>query len=650
MTTATSSHVRGFDAPDDLADPHVAAFCSPRYRELFHDCAYANDIWKPDPFDVTSIHRGAREKFQRIVGRVLEPSGLASGRILLLRGESGCGKTHLMRAFRNQVHSQRSGYCGYLQMSAYTDQYGRYVLNNLIDSLDKPYDECQSETTGLMRLSAALAQSCPDMSDRRDQLRDRGLDQATIDNLIGDLADAIIRDNRFSGIDVYLIQALLYLQCDDPAITARVIKYLRCEDLTGHDRRLLGGIVPCTYSDAPHRLIERLGHLIWAVERAPLVLCVDQLEDVFDLDEAAVKFRRAMATLCDLVSRLRSAIVVIACLDNFYDQLKKLLTRPIVDRVENDPAPVNLEGLCGRDEVEHLIGQRLKFLYRSTGVDISPDRPTYPVPEVLVRQLAGLRPRDVLGLVHRYRERCIEKGKMAEYPFEAAGAVGAGTEVAITPVEQAWNEFRSTFATVVPVDELELAAIVAAAIRACSDEVEAGQSFEAQADGSMVRVVYHSGPDSLARGLVGVCNKAAQGGALGRQIAEVIARAGEDTPIIVRSTEFPSNPKSVVAQRIARLVADGGRRVVVQDSDWRTMMALASFRQRHGLDSRFTAWLKRTRPLTTLTAMRTILNLDHTDQARPASMSAAENGAAENGAARVQATATTDMPIGPDRL
>ena len=42
-----------------------------------------------------------------------------------------------------------------------------------------------------------------------------------------------------------------------------------------------------------------------------------------------MKFRKAMATLCDLVSRLPSAIVVISCLENFYDELKKLLTRPI---------------------------------------------------------------------------------------------------------------------------------------------------------------------------------------------------------------------------------------------------------------------------------------------------------------------------------
>jgi hypothetical protein len=80
MATASSSHVRGSEMPDDLDDPRVAAFCSSRYPELFHAFAYANDIWKHDPFDVESIHQIARERFQRIVGRVLEPSGLSSGR------------------------------------------------------------------------------------------------------------------------------------------------------------------------------------------------------------------------------------------------------------------------------------------------------------------------------------------------------------------------------------------------------------------------------------------------------------------------------------------------------------------------------------------------------------------------------------------
>ena len=447
MATATMSAKTTSESPGSPVevDPRVAAFCSKPFPELFHAFAYANDIWRHDPFDVESIHPGARETFQRIVGRVRETSGLPTGRILLLLGDAGAGKTHLMRAFRNQIHARSSGYCGYLQMTAFTGQYGRYVLTNLIDSLDKPYDESRSETTGLMRLSNALAESSRDVPrEWLDRLREGGLDQPGLDQLVAEMADRIILDDRFNTIDVYLIQALLYLQGNDPRIKARVLKYLRCEDLTEHDRRLLGGIVPCTYADAPHRLIERLGQLMWAVESVPLILCVDQLEDVFDLDEAAVKFRRAMATLCDIVSRLRSAVVVIACLEDYYEELKKLLTRPIKDRVETDPPPVGLTTPCDRDQVEQLIAHRLKYLYKSMDVPFRADQPTFPLPEAMLARLVGLRARDVLGAVQVYRERCVAKGKMTEYPFDGREIDTRAMEQKIVEIEQAWNELRST--------------------------------------------------------------------------------------------------------------------------------------------------------------------------------------------------------------
>ena len=111
--------------------------------------------------------------------------------------------------------------------------------------------------------------------------------------------------------------------------------------------------------------------------------------------------------------------------------------------------------------------------------------------------------------------------------------------------------------------------------------------------------------------LVGVCNKRAQGGGLGRQIEEVVKRAGEHTPVIVRSTDFPNNPKAAVSRQLGQLITGGGRRVVVQDSDWRAMMALSSFRKQSGADPSFAAWLKRTRPLTSLNSLRAILDLDH---------------------------------------
>ena len=120
-----------------------------------------------------------------------------------------------------------------------------------------------------------------------------------------------------------------------------------------------------------------------------------------------------------------------------------------------------------------------------------------------------------------------------------------------------------------------------------------------------------------SRIVLGICNKGAQGGGLGRQIDEVAQRAGGRTPVIVRSTAFPSSPKAAVSQQLGKLIAGGGRRVVVEDSDWRTMMALEPFRRDRSADPGFTAWLTRTRPLTSLTSLRAILALDRPVEPRP---------------------------------
>ncbi len=220
--------------PDpDPADPRIAVFCAPERPEVFHAVAYRNDVWKDDPFDVATIHEEARAAFERLVNRAAQPGGSAGGRILLLEGEAGSGKTHLMRAFRKWAHSRGRGYYGYMQMTSATSHYGRYVLNHLIDSLDQPYFEGAGETTGLMRLSTAVAESPRGISfDRLDPIRGGELDHGCLAKLIDALADQIVMDDRFNTIDLDLVRALVFLQCNDPRLNARVLKYLRCEDLS----------------------------------------------------------------------------------------------------------------------------------------------------------------------------------------------------------------------------------------------------------------------------------------------------------------------------------------------------------------------------------------------------------------------------------
>ncbi|MDG3007475.1 AAA family ATPase [Paludisphaera mucosa] len=596
-------------------DRRVAGFCSPTAPDPFHAVASATDVWRPDPFDVETIHGRVRAWFDRAVERARDVSGPSTGRLLLLLGESGSGKTHLMRAFRSRVHGAGRGYCAYMQMTSYTGDYARYALNNVIDSLDRPYFEGRDPESALRRLSDRLVDLLGDARrEAVERLREGGLGQAAVDVIVAETADDLIRDERLARVDVYLIQALLYLQAGDPAIHARLVKYLRCEDLNDRDRRYLGDVDPNTYADAPSRMIARIGGLIHAVERAPLVICLDQLEDVFDLDQAAAKFRRAMATLCDLLSRVPSAIVVVSCLENFYDELKPMLTRSTRDRVENDPRPAVLETPCGPEDVRALIARRLESLFRSGGVDPDPDEPTAPVPEALVSALVGLRARDVLQECQAYRERCVEEGKMAVYPRDdAARAPRPGptdeAQRALIEIEQAWNDFRSAQVEPVPTEEPELAQALTWALRDASDEAgDAPDAVRVQVDG---RFVTFEGP--RARFVAGLCNRAAQGGWLGKQIDELEGRAAALgwRAVAVRSTPFPPrHGKTQVAATLAEFESQRGRCVVVEDSAWRAIAAFAAFRDRRGAAPVFEAWRRRNRPLTGLDSLRTMLDQD----------------------------------------
>ena len=175
---------------------------------------------------------------------------------------------------------------------------------------------------------------------------------------------------------------------------------------------------------------------------------------------------------------------------------------------------------------------------------------------------------------------------MADYPFEGGGDDGGTkvieTEQSINEIEQAWNDDRQSHPEVVPVEEAELAAILSAAIRDAAAELGTGQSYKAETNGRFIPVEVHAADDTVTRILAGVCNRSPQGGWLGKQIEELMQRAGEHTPVAVRSTAYPTNPKAAVTQLIGKLITRGGRRVVVEDSDWRIMQAFARFKQKRG--------------------------------------------------------------------
>jgi hypothetical protein len=609
-------------------DALLEVFLSGSKKDVFHSVEHRHQIWREDPFDVESVHEPARAQFQRLLTQVTTPPGLDAGRILLLLGESGSGKTHLVRAFRNHAHVNGLGFVGYMQMTTSISSYSRYLLTNLVDSLDQPYYESLGTGSGLLRLSNAVAARCSDTEAIRSLGDNEGLDADAVVELVERAADRLISHPRYADLDLDLVRALLFLQRQDPALKKRVVKYLRCEALSERDQKLLGGLSPKRDEEDAQRLVEQLGRLMWAFDSRALVLCVDQFEDAYRGEDAEALFRRVMSSLCAVADQVPSAIIVIACLKDYYEMMRARLTRSTLDRIENDPPLAQLVAVRGEVEVAQIIQQRLGYLYETSGLRPATDAvdPLYPIPREMVQRLVGLRIRDVLDECHKFREACIEAGRIVESkglpsPGHATPSVAEDRSVRIAKerIEQEWNDFLARYQEEPPDSDDELAELFGWAIQACADELESGHRFDVHVKGETVeirvKVPIANGSYRLGEEiLVAICNRAPQGGGLGGQCEAAQKRADPRILALLRCGEFPSKPNTAVWKTLASIIKNGGRKAVAEESDWRTIAAFRSFCRAHGRRAHFTAWLMEENHLSRLLPLIHVLDLDHLDR------------------------------------
>ena len=592
------------------ADPRLAAFCDPRSREVFHSVATPTEMWKADPYDVDTIHAPAREAFEQLLHRAARVPAPPAGAVLVLLGEAGSGKTHLMRAFRTRAHSQGLGYCGYMQMTAEADNYPRYMLANLIDGLDQPYSPGGQSRSGLARLSGALLELVPGL-DAAAAAAFRDDDAGTPADLADKYANLLQAKPRFAGCDLGLLRVLLHAQRTDPRVRPRVMMWLRCEDMTVRDLAWIGDEKPRPDGSAPLTMLRHLAHLTDAVHGVPLVLLIDQLEDMANLSAPVERFRKVVdAVTAFATDQIPNAVAVMACLEDYFKDNESQISQAKRFRLVNNPAPIRLNGPRPLEDIRAMVARRLAALYAESGTDVVEDE-LYPYQESDLRPLVNLSSREVLQHLRKHHEDCILAGRSVAPGFGLN--VGPDPDPVKPPADSdlgpLWNDFHVAHKADVSDDEEALAGVLTDAIRACSAELPDGVHFgDPQPNGRFIEVEVHKPGNAIDKLLVAVCNKNPRGGGLGKQITELEKRADEISVAIVRTAEFPG-PASQVAKQIGKMLKRDGRRVVATDSELRRMLAFEAFRQQHGNRPDFTAWQRAARPLGELKSLQDILRL-----------------------------------------
>ncbi|MFY2562761.1 AAA family ATPase, partial [Corallococcus terminator] len=599
------------------SDPRLKVFLSDS-GEVFSGVQQGQYLWQPDPFDVETLNAPARRAFKRLLDRATTTPAPDTGKLLLLLGESGSGKTHLVRAFRNHAHGQKRGFTGYMPMTVDAAHYDRYLLSSLIDSLDHPYDVAQGDDSGLMHLSNTLMSQCTSLFAPLIEHEQKILEDDELHGTVRAVADELLADARFRNVEVDLLRALIYFQRRDPRINRRIFNWLRCEEISTEDRKVIGELIPRTSDDGPARMVEHLGRLMGALGHA-LVLCVDQVEDISDFDQRPQmenSFRRAMNTLAAIAGKVPRAVVVVCCLSDYWEKMRPLLTRAMVDRIENDPEPVTLERTVTASTARDIATRRLRSLYEQRGVTFDANTPTHPIPSEGFEALGGQRARDVLNECRRYRERAIDLQQLPDsFPLPSPNRRAGDNDVKPPPgsgpidMDQAWTDFRAAYKEKLPEDPSDVTALLAWAIEMGSEELNGSPRFlvKTRNGDDLLDVGVHPSGNKL---ILALCEHSSRGGHLGRQMAEALKAAAGKTPVLVRTSEFPSTTGTVVEEQLGRLFRQGGRRVVLGDSDLRDLSALRDFRAQHVGQAALAEWSRTARPVTRLKSMGDILGLE----------------------------------------
>jgi Type IV secretion-system coupling protein DNA-binding domain len=590
-------------APEPTADPRIRAFCSREAPDVFHSVEHAQQVFHRDPFDVELVHQSTRTLFERLVDRAGQQNASGSGRVLLVLGEAGSGKTHLMRGFREIVHARRNGYVGYMQLSVAADDYMRLLLMRLVESLEKPYDEPETVQSGLLCLSDALLYASQRAGDPA-QLRNQELTDGEAIDLVFKMADRIVGEPAFRAIDLDLIRVILFLQRRLPHVHARALKYLRCEPMNAHDRALLGDISSQTDATNVTRQLTQLGALVQLTGGGALVLLLDQLEDMFNLERAGERFIKAMSAVCHVVDHVPNAVLVIAGLRDFYLQLKPHLTRPLVDRLERDPEPQHLSFQRTHEEVEAMLERRLVYLYESQGVRHRPDQPLFPLDRTFVSALAELSAREILASVRTYQERCIEAGQLSQDPVDIA-TPSLPPPPAPSSLALEWETFRTSATVDVPDGDQDLLALLNATLLALKDELPEGAKLDSKHVEGELRI---DTPTSKAL-LVQVTNRGTRGGGLSRQLEALLLSSAKHKriPVALRCSEFSTG--GALAKHAAAIAKRDGFRLVFENGDWRAMLAYRQFCTEKQGHPALNAWRHEACTLSKLDSLRNLLGL-----------------------------------------
>ncbi len=365
-------------------------------------------VWKDHRHHVPELHRQTLESVLETYTRLERASDAENPLGEVVVGPAGAGKTHFLSALRREV----------------TQRGGTFLLADLTDVRDF-WD------TALQGAVNSLTRKLPEQGTQLDRLLDRllndygqgrlqGLTAAQLaelrppklSNRVNDLVQSIAQgtDRRAAGRHEAVLRALTLLGSTEHNLLALGEAWLGGLDVR-EEAKLLHDL------PSGRSAKNRLEGLAWALSLSgPIVIAIDQLDAIASEARASARegedaskavFTQTTNGLMGLRDIMPRTLVVVSSLEVNWNYLKESALASVPGRFRDHhllPPPAG-------ETLAKLVERRLAISHAQSKFE--PPYPTWPFRRSCFDGLS-LRPREVLRLCERHRQRCRELGWVEE--------------------------------------------------------------------------------------------------------------------------------------------------------------------------------------------------------------------------------------------
>jgi Helicase HerA, central domain len=594
----------------------------PRQREALKSLRLsfapaADDLWHSlGAFHVPGVNDEAIEQvMEAFADADRHPESSPLG--VVIRGQAGSGKTHLLGVVRERVQAA-DGFFFLLQLLDATS-FWESARSSILESLGRPGAERETQLKQLLWQLASVAHVS--RADRRavageDELTPEIL--STFVNALHEVHPHTVRPTH------HTLRALTLLGAADLGVQDIGQAYLNsAEDVDDTGRRTWSiGVSTLT----PQECVRDISRLVALA--GPSVMAIDQIDTLLAQSATSTAGRDERSTdnrdldhvahgLMSIRETMRRTAEVVACLPVVWESIRTRATASVADRFR-ETAP--LTGLPTAAAGRAILERRFTSSYRS--VDFAPPYPSWPILPSAFDDAPDYTPRRLLQLADAHVRRCLAHDVVEELarlnaPTDRGRRGSDDVPLQTHDLDRRFADYRRRAVGAAALDpegeDTTVPALLSAALDAwITERGDAEQTFQLDPPpGKQVRLhgrlrqnLDAATDDERHWAFRAIASTNAI--AVQNRIKNACVAAGFGTNVdkrqlfLLRNTSWPGGVKT--AQVVADFEAAGGRTLALSDDDLRTLSALRDLIDDN--DAKLPGWLQARKPAHGLAFLR----------------------------------------------